>query len=424
MKILGLITEYNPFHYGHLHHLQASKKISGATHTVAVMSGHFTQRGEPSITDKWTRASMAVSCGIDLVIELPTIYACSSADFFARGSIWLLQQLGCITDLCFGSESGSINGMEIISDLLANPSQSYHDQLDTNLKTGLSYPAAQEGAVRSVLHGIFTEPANDYTDVFNMPNNILGMAYLKHLKIINSSIRVHTIKRIGAGYHDTDISNEISSASGIRKQINTTGKFDEIKRNMPGSAYEIMLKGFALNRGPVFMSDFDQTIMTLLKRSSKSDFLELPHVTEGIENRMLSCRTVSSSIEEFIFCVKNKRIPYSRIQRMLIHLLLAIRNPFAIKWYNDLIPPYARILAFNDRGREIIRICKDTSTIPLINKPSNFNPKDQTVRDLLALDYRAGRLFGSVLQNKKFSHADPDLIMSPVYLKSNGIEHV
>ncbi len=416
MNILGLITEYNPFHNGHYHHLHESKSISGATHTVAIMSGHFTQRGEPGITDKWTRASMAVSCGVDLVLELPTIYACSSADFFARGSILLLHQLGCVTDLCFGSESGSLNGIDQISDVLANPSDYYQAQLEINLKRGLSYPAAQESAVRAALFAKSTEPEIDYKNVFNMPNNILGTTYLKHLKIINSSIRVHTIKRIGAGYHDIDISHRISSASGIRNQIMITGKLDPIRKKMPDTALDILMSGFNQGRGPVFMSDFEQTIISLLKRSSKNDFLELPHVTEGIENRMLSCRTTTSSIEEFILCVKNKRIPYSRIQRMLTHLLLGIKNPFAQQWYTEQKPPYARILAFNDRGREIIRLCKKTSSIPLINKPAGYNPENPMISELLALDYRAGRLFGSVLQNNRFNNSDPDLIMSPLYI--------
>lgn len=416
MKLLGLITEYNPFHNGHYHHLNESKIISGASHSVAIMSGHFTQRGEPGLIDKWTRASMAVSCGVDLVLELPTIYACSSADFFARGSILLLQQLGCITDLCFGSESGTLDEIDRISDILANPSVLYHDQLKAKLNEGSSYPAAQEAAVKAVLKDKFNQTESGIENVFNRPNNVLGIAYLKHLKIVNSSIHVHTIKRIGAGYHDININNRISSASGIRNQIQITGEPDLIKKNMPDSAHRIMLNGFKQGRGPVFMSDFEQAIITLLKRASQNDFLELPHVTEGIDNRMLSCRTATSSIEDFIACVKNKRIPYSRIQRMLTHLLLGVRNPFAHQWYSEQKPPYARILAFNDRGRDIIRLCKKTSSIPLINKPAHFKPESQTIKELLALDYRSGRLYGSVLQNNQFRNSDPDLIMSPVYI--------
>jgi predicted nucleotidyltransferase len=416
MKVLGLIVEYNPFHHGHFYHLTQSKMLTGADYSVAVMSGHFMQRGEPAVTDKWTRAAMAVSCGVDLVLELPAIYACSSADFFARGSVLLLDQLGCVTDLCFGSEAGSLQALEIASELMAHPPAAYDLRLREALEQGLPYAAAQESALLHVLRKSSSQTKDAVAKVFNQPNNILGLAYLKHLKIVNSAIQVHTIKRIGAGYLEKQLHHLVSSATGIRHQYEFSGDFNSVKNSMPEKAYTIMARGIETGRGPVFLKDFESTIMILLKRSSISELARLPHVTEGLENRILSCIQRTGSISEFLNCVKNKRVPYTRLQRMLIHLLLNIRHPMASDWYYHHKPPYARILAFNDRGRQLIRLCQKKASIPLINKAASFRADTSAIRDLLLLDYRASRIYGSVLPHPSLRLGEPDLVNSPVYV--------
>jgi predicted nucleotidyltransferase len=380
------------------------------------MSGHFMQRGEPAVIDKWSRAAMAVSCGVDLVLELPAIYACASADYFARGSVLLLDQLGCVTDLCFGSEAGSLQGLEIASELMAHPPAAYEQHLRKALGKGLPYAAAQESALMHILRKSSSQTKDAVVEVFNQPNNILGLAYLKHLKIVNSDIQAHTIQRIGAGYLEQQLHHVVSSATGIRHQYESSKNLNTVQNTMPEKAYSIMAKGIETGRGPVFLKDFESAIMILLKRSSASELTRLPHITEGLENRILWCIQRTGSVNEFLHCVKNKRVPYTRLQRMLIHLLLNIRQPMVNDWYYHQKPPYARILAFNDRGRQLIRICQKKALIPLVNKTASFKADTSTIRDLLLLDYRASRVYGSVLLHPSLRLGEPDLINSPVYV--------
>ncbi|SMP47009.1 nucleotidyltransferase [Anoxynatronum buryatiense] len=417
MPILGLITEYNPFHHGHLHHLNESKKITGATHTVAVMSGHFMQRGEPALTDKWTRASMAVACGVDLVLELPTIFACSTAEQFARGSILLLDQLGCVTDVCFGSEIGDPAIFKLIGFLLADPHPDYSYYLKKALSSGIPFAAAQEKALIYIIERDFPEKLPLAKQVFNRPNNVLGMAYAKHIIKTGSSMALHTIQRIGAEYHDPTTVHSISSATGIRRLYHNTGDVSSIKPFLPSQAYERLLCGISEGRGPVFHDDYHQELLTLLKRSSICEFANLPDISEGLEHRIMKCVKKAGSIEEFMFCVKNKRVPYTRLQRMLIHLLLNLNRNQLATYQHDTSSTYGRILAFNDRGRELIRTCQATAKIPLINKMANFQTASPEINQLLDIDFKASRIYGAKLLHKSFLHGDPDLLMSPVYVK-------
>ena len=416
MKVLGLVTEYNPFHNGHLHHLVESKRVAGASYSVAVMSGHFMQRGEPAIVDKWTRAAMAVSCGVDLVLELPTIYACSSADSFARGSVLLLDQLGCVTDLCFGSEAGGLKGLEWVGEQLAHPSEGFEDHFAKALSSGLSFASAQESALTYILQQSAPHMIDHVKPLFNQPNNVLGISYIKHLKKASSDINVHTIPRIGAGYLDLKLHPRVSSATGIRHHYFNAGDLDSVRLSMPANAYSYFENGVKCGRGPVNISDFEKSLMVLLKRSSKQELLQLPHMTEGLENRILACIQTSGTVDSFLHCVKNKRVPYTRLQRMLIHLLLNIQNKMASEWYHLRKPPYARILAFNDQGRKLIRICRKSAVIPLINKTASFEPDCPHTKELISLDFRASRIYGAMLQHPTFQNGEPDLLNSPVYV--------
>ena len=416
MKVLGLVTEYNPFHNGHLYHLRESKRVTGATHTVAVMSGHFLQRGEPAIADKWTRAAMAVASGVDLVIELPAVYACASADHFARGSVLLLEQLGCVTDLCFGSENGQLDAIDRISDILAYPTREYEQELRRGLDKGVSFSAAQQSALIKTLNKTVDGQLN-VLSVFNQPNNILGIAYLTQLKLNQCRMKAHTIRRIGAGYHDEHLHHQISSATGIRHQIRQSNDLSGIRHCVPEAAFDLLCKGFSMQGGPVFMSDFEDAVMILLKRTNEKELTKLPYVTEGLENRMMNCIRKSSTLDAFFSCVKNKRIPYTRLQRIVIHLLLGIDNSLAVPWYTQQKPPYARILAFNDTGRALIKHCRTTAQIPLISKTATFQPDSLHVQELLMLDYRASRIYGTALKSHQFRQGEPDLLISPIYLR-------
>ena len=390
-------------------------KITRADFSIAVMSGHFLQRGEPAMVDKWTRARMAVACGVDVVIEIPSIYACASAEHFARGSIGLLSQLGCVTDLVFGSESGNLDALQHIGRMLADESSQYRQVLRRYLSLGLPFAAAQEKTVIHILEQQSHKKTDHIVSVFKQPNNLLGIVYLKEMIRVNSNITPHTIKRVGAGYHDTSLNNRISSATGIRKTIKDSGETAPSQPYMPPHAYEVLRSGIQQFGGPVDLSQFNDPIMTLLKRASKKDILQLPHISEGLENRIYQAAHQASNIFQFMDLVKNKRVPYTRLQRMLVHLLLNINQDISQHWHQHALPPYAKILAFSENGRLLIKHCTQLSGIPLINKPALYKPQDLETKKLFDLDCRAGRIYGSVMKHHTLRSGNPDLQISPWY---------
>jgi predicted nucleotidyltransferase len=211
MKVLGIVAEYNPFHNGHLYHIQKSKEATGCDYVVCVMSGNFIQRGEPALLNKWARAEMALINGVDLVIELPVYYSLASAEFFAFGSVKLLDSLGIIDCLCFGSESGTIKELDMFADVFINEPESYKMFLSKNLKLGYSFPKSRSIALSEFLS---TSGINDQKlDELSKSNNILGIEYIKALKRISSAIKPYTIERIGTGYRSEKALGKIASAT-------------------------------------------------------------------------------------------------------------------------------------------------------------------------------------------------------------------
>ena len=287
MKILGIIAEYNPFHNGHIYHLNMSKKITGTTHTVAIMGGNFIQRGEPAIVDKWERAKMAVKSGVDLVIELPTLYACSTAEFFARGAIILLNSLGDISCISFGSEISDLNLLLKISGILVDPPPQFLSILKNHINLGLAFPVARSKALIEYLEKIENYKTSKLVLVNNImknPNNILGIEYLKAIKRLNSPIVPYTISRRFAHFSDKRTpTNSIASATAIRKHILDNKPLSDIKHVIPNSTFNILLSnictGFALFPMWILKNPF----FAILRRSRLSDIRNIFDVTEGLE---------------------------------------------------------------------------------------------------------------------------------------------
>lgn len=230
-KVLGIIAEYNPFHNGHLYHLEQAKKITGSSYTVAVMSGNFTQRGNTALIDKWSRTEIALNCGIDLVLELPTLYATSSAENFADGAIKILDSLKVVDYLAFGAETSDMDILNPISDVLYQEPKAYKMLLSHELKKGISFPKARENALMLYLGDI-----RKYLNVLSSPNNILGLEYMKFLKKYKSSIQPVAIARFEAGYNDVTYSGNIASATAIRNIIKN-GDFKIARNLMPAPSY-------------------------------------------------------------------------------------------------------------------------------------------------------------------------------------------
>lgn len=394
MKTVGLITEYNPFHNGHAYHIEKAKMLTGADRVIVVMSGDFVQRGAPAVMPKHLRAESALLSGASLILELPVCFATGSAEYFAQGSISLLNQLGCIDSICFGSECGDLHLLKEIAQLLADEPIEYQAALKQALKEGASFPAARQEALN-----IYSDK---YSEILASPNNILGIEYLKALAKIHSKIEPFTIKRIGAGYHDMDIDGQFSSATAIRSDIyqladvNSSSEslpLTHIQTQVPSSCHELMKKNYQ-TRYPVKADDFSLLLKAKLLSETAGSLSHYLDMSPELANRILRLRNDYLSFEQFCDLLKTKELTRSRISRSFIHVVLGITNDWltAIK----APAPYARILGFRRDHADLLGILKRTSGIPLITSPARAVLAD-TAYQMLELDIYASDLYESVI---------------------------
>ena len=394
MKTVGLITEYNPFHNGHAYHIEKAKMLTGADRVIVVMSGDFVQRGAPAVMPKHLRAESALLSGASLIIELPVCFATGSAEYFAQGAISLLNQLGCIDSICFGSECGDLHLLKEIAQLLADEPIEYQAALKQALKEGASFPAARQEALN-----IYSDK---YSEILASPNNILGIEYLKALAKIHSKMEPFTIKRIGAGYHDMDIDGQFSSATAIRSDIyqladvNSSSEsipLTHIQTQVPSSCHELMKKNYQ-TRYPVKADDFSLLLKAKLLSETAGSLSHYLDMSPELANRILRLRNDYLSFEQFCDLLKTKELTRSRISRSFIHVLLGITNDWLTAMKAP--APYARILGFRRDHADLLGILKRTSDIPLITSPARAVLAD-TAYQMLELDIYASDLYESVI---------------------------
>lgn len=394
MKTVGLITEYNPFHNGHAYHIEKAKMLTGADRVIVVMSGDFVQRGAPAVMPKHLRAESALLSGASLIIELPVCFATGSAEYFAQGSISLLNQLGCIDSICFGSECGNLHLLKEIAQILADEPIEYQAALKQALKEGASFPAARQEALN-----IYSDK---YSEILASPNNILGIEYLKALAKIHSKMEPFTIKRIGAGYHDMDIDGQFSSATAIRSDIyqladvNSSSEslpLTHIQTQVPSSCHELMKKNYQ-TRYPVKADDFSLLLKAKLLSETAGSLSHYLDMSPELANRILRLRNDYLSFEQFCDLLKTKELTRSRISRSFIHVLLGITNDWLTAMKAP--APYARILGFRRDHADLLGILKRTSGIPLITSPARAVLAD-TAYQMLELDIYASNLYESVI---------------------------
>lgn len=380
MNITGIITEYNPFHNGHLYHLNSAKEKSNCDGIICIMSGNFTQRGEPALIDKWNRAEMAILNGVDLVIELPTYYSLSSAEFFAKGAVSILNSLNIVTNIFFGSECGDIESLTKIAKTLSFESLEFKEIIKKNLDLGLTFAKSREIALSSILND------ENLNNILSSSNNILGIEYIKALINLNSKIKPLTFKREGSNYNDKDLNSIFSSATSIRESLKKNLPLNSLKEFMPNESLNILNKLNKLNYEFIFPNHMYLYIKyRLLLNNVKFD--NLFEVKEGLENKFLKEIYSSENYEDFIFKIKSKRYTYTKISRILTQIFLCFDD------YNhdELIKSeylYARVLAFNKTGQKILKEIKKNSNIPIITKISKKinNP-------LLSLDIQATKSY-------------------------------
>lgn len=334
MKITGLITEYNPFHNGHKYHIEQAQKITGADAIIVVMSGNFVQRGTPAILPKHMRAKAALQAGTSLVLELPVCYATGSAEFFAYGAVSLLDQLGCVDSICFGSECGDLSLLQEIARVICDEPPAFQEALQSYLKSGDSFPLARQKALKAYFS------SEIYDAILSELNNILGLEYLKVLQRIGSPMKPYTIQRISSQYHDAHLQAGFSSATAIRSQI-VSGELHALRGQIPDTFLTDLLHAYE-TRFPVLPNDVSLLLKYRLLSETKESLLQYADVSEELANRILNQRNHFVSFEQFSALLKTKEMTHTRINRALIHILLNIKKSD----YTGI--HYARMLVFSD----------------------------------------------------------------------------
>ena len=418
MDVVGLIAEYNPFHNGHLYHLNESKNISNSKYSIAVMSGNFLQRGEPALLDKWSRAKMAVDSGVDLVIELPFIYASRSAEYFSDGSVKLLDALGVVDNLCFGSEEGSVSNLENIADILVNEPESFKGSLKKHLNFGESFPKSRSLALVEYFKENNYKDFNKIKEIVSSPNNILAIEYMKSLKKINSKIKPFTIKRTGSSYHDKDIKGDISSATSIREDYFKNKDLANIRKVVPKATYKYMDEFLKNHNNFNSLGYFEEILLYLFRLVSYDKINNIVDVDEGLENRILKAFNNSNDLSEIIENIKTKRYPETRIKRILIHALMTL-DKTTFKTLDIEGPRYIRVLAANKNGLDLLSEIKLKSKLPIITKFSNYKKlNDETLNEMIGFDKRSSDLYFTGL-NKFTGKANMnlDFLTSPYISK-------
>lgn len=362
MTINAIIAEYNPFHNGHRYQLQQARIAKRADYTIVVMSGNFVQRGAPAIVDKFTRAHMALSNGADLVLELPVFYAASSAEYFATGAVSLLDKLGVVDNLCFGSECGDVDILWQIADILLSEPTLYTDSLRQSLSRGNSFPSARTSALLEYCPSLSAS-----RDILSSPNNILGIEYIKALHRLASSIQPYTILRVGSDYHEQRMTSYQCSALAIRQAIFSRQDYSFLQPHMPDNSFQLLTEALN-NRRPVHINDFSQALLYKLVTEQGNGFCQYLDVTKDLSDRI--CRQLDSYYNFRGFCeqLKSKELTYTRISRSLLHILLDMKKETYEEYRSLDYIPYARVLGLRQSASSLFTALKQNSRIPLITK--------------------------------------------------------
>jgi len=380
MKTVGIIAEYNPFHNGHKYQIEKAKEITGADTVIVIMSGSFTQQGNIAAVNKFKRAEMAIQSGSDLIIELPTIFATSSAEMFAFGAVNILDKLNTVDYLIFGTECDSIDIINSIVDKLITRKDIIDESIKNEIKNGISYASARDSTLKKLLTEI------EYNE-FSKPNNILAIEYLKALKTINSKIKPIAIQREVANHNDESISNSdiYASATSIRNELEDTNNIDNVVSYIPNETYEILS-----NSTLCFNEDMFKLLRYKILALGKENIQNIYDVTEGLENKIYDSIVTSKTYNDLINSIKSKRYTMSRIKRILTHIMLDITK----EKYNSLsCSYYARILKTN-KNNNILGILNKNASIPILANINDNNKDnlDEKIKQSLLLDFNSSNI--------------------------------
>ena len=355
MKVAAIICEYNPFHKGHKYQIDRTKQLCGADAVVGIMSGNFVQRGDVAIFSKELRAKAAISAGMDLVIELPTIFAMQSAEFFAKNAVAIADSLGIVDVLSFGAECNNIDLIVKTSEFLCDEPAKFSEYIKSCLSKGMSYPTARANAVEKFM-------GEDYSDILSSPNNILAIEYCKALHNLRSSMTPCAIERTGCDHDSDTVSDGFASATHIRSLLMTNQK-DTALSYIPTDCANIF------KEAPIHSTDkMEKAILAELIKMPLERLADISDVSEGMENRIKDAALTSGSLEELFDAIKTKRYTHSRIRRIILSAYLGITDQD-----RNLTPSYIKILGHNETGQGLIRQMKKTASLPILRNTSQVN---------------------------------------------------
>ena len=411
MKVAGVITEYNPFHNGHKYQLKQIKRQTSADYIVVAMSGNFVQRGEPAIIDKYERTHMALLSGADLVLELPSVFATASAEFFARGGVSVLKNTGVVDTLCYGVESVDHELTKLVAGVLKNPPAAYSASLTRLIQGGMSFPAARSRALCEYFRDKYDISSEKLDAFIASPNNILAIEYEKAL--MDCDITGFPIQRVGEGYHSTDSTSEFSSATAVRGVISTVyntanhltvnssstsqfGNLTVLNTLMPANCAKI-LTNCVTNGNIVFPDDISDLLYYRLISERNVGYEKYADCIKELSAKIVKNLYKYENFTQFCNLLKSKNLTYTRISRVLTHILLGIENDdFNICIDN----PYLRILGFKKSSGELMHLLKKRAPVPLITKVADA-PYELISKDIFAADLY-GRLCHS--NYNEFTH--------------------
>lgn len=406
MKTVGIIAEYNPFHNGHAYQIAKAKKVTGADYCIIVMTGDFVQRGAPAIVDKYSRAEAALRNGADLVLELPVYYALGSAEYFAQGSVTLLDKLGITDTLCFGSECGDINLLSEFALRLLGEDEQFKRILNSHLRSGLSYPNARNAALEACAPHL-----NAHMGVLMSSNNILGIEYCKALHRRKSTIIPYTVHRAGSSYHDASLDNAFSSALAIRESIKATGNLADVKDLVPADTYELMNRSYGISC-PIFADDASAVVHYQLLSEQTAGYTNHPDIDASLSDRILNMLPAYRSFTDFCEQLKTKNRTYTRIARSLMHILLQLDKTDLDLYKSEDYIYYARMLGFRAQAEPLLTAIKKKSSIPLLSKLADADALlSDNGKRMLAKDIYAGHVYHSLVQHK--FPGQPDFVRKP-----------
>lgn len=429
MNIIGVIAEYNPFHNGHKYLLESVKTKFNPDGIICIMSGNFVQRGEPAIFSKWARTKMALYSGVDLVLELPTCFATSTAEIFAESALSLFEQIKVVKGISFGVESDCHRELLYLGKLLYDEPMLFKKNLKKYLKTGITFAAAREKAIMKYLESVNTPFSyNKLSKLLKKPNFILALEYTKAINKLDSDINILPILRRGASYHEKNVNTEFPSATAIRAALKSIKDkngdyskliFDKMSKGTPYWCQKIIYDEIKSGRGPVFLDDIEPYVLYVLRRTPATEITKFFDVKEGLQNRIKRSALMSTNINELVENIKSKRYPETKIQRILVHILLDIKKDIVFQRK----PLYIRILGLTPTGGKIIKAIKKQSDIPIITRTASYKNLKGKAKSMFEIDLLSSDVYSLFFTNPRSRQGAQDFTNSVIFFDKDNLTY-